>query len=80
MCARPIERLRVGGGCDLPVGALARIDAGGRIHLEVLIAALDGRVVLRAGVVGDHPETTGRNASRVLLDERGGRMLLEDVA
>jgi hydroxymethylbilane synthase len=38
---------RLGGGCDLPVGALARVDAAGEVVLEGLLASDDGRIVLR---------------------------------
>ncbi len=71
----------LGGGCDLPVGALARIDArAGTIFLEALLASLDGHVVLRTRVAGDDPLDVGNLAARDLLDGKGGRALLEDVA
>jgi hydroxymethylbilane synthase len=38
---------RLGGGCDLPVGALARL-TDGRLTIEGLLATPDGRVVLRS--------------------------------
>jgi hydroxymethylbilane synthase len=38
---------RLGGGCDLPVGAYAVI-RDGKVSVEGLLASLDGRVVLRA--------------------------------
>lgn len=70
---------RLGGGCNLPCGALARV-TNGRVVLEVLLASLDGRVVLRAHATGSDPDAVGAEAARVLLDDHGGRMLLEDVA
>lgn len=39
---------RLGGGCDLPVGAYARVD-GDRIDVEGMLASADGRVMLRRG-------------------------------
>jgi hydroxymethylbilane synthase len=68
----------LGGGCDLPVGALARID-GDDIALAVLLASLDGRVVVHAHVHGSDPLATGRAAAARLLDDAGGRALLDDV-
>jgi len=67
---------QLGGGCDLPVGALARI-VEDEIVLEVLLASLDGRVVVRAHARGDDPATTGRDAAAALLDGAGGRSLLD---
>ncbi len=76
----------LGGGCDLPVGALAVIDDAldghgtGEIVLTVLIASLDGRVVVRAHARGEDPLATGRAAATALLDGAGGRSLLEIAA
>lgn len=67
----------LGGGCTLPCGALATTDADGTVRLEVLLASLDGRVVLCVQVAGSDPEALGREAARVLLDERGGRTILD---
>jgi hydroxymethylbilane synthase len=66
----------LGGGCDLPVGALARADAG-EIDVDGLLASLDGRIVLRAHAAGTDPELTGRALASALLDDHGGRGLLE---
>lgn len=71
----------LGGGCNLPVGALARIDdRAGTIFLDALIASFDGHVVLRTRVAGDDPHDVGLTAARDLLDKKGGRSLLGDVA
>ena len=70
---------RMGGGCELPVGAYAGASEG-PIHLEVLLASLDGRVVLRQRVEGDDPEEVGRAAAEQLLEEAGGTWLLEGMS
>jgi hydroxymethylbilane synthase len=70
----------LGGGCDLPIGALGRVTTDGRIVLEALLASLDGQVVLRTRVAGDDPVDVGRTAALDLLDGKGGRSLMEDVA
>jgi hydroxymethylbilane synthase len=67
---------RLGGGCDLPCGALAEAPPGGSVAIEVLLATLDGKTVLRVRHVGSDPESVGAEAARILLDERGGRTLL----
>jgi hydroxymethylbilane synthase len=72
---------QLGGGCDLPCGALAHVDGGeGAIVLDGLLASLDGHIVLRTRVAGDDPRDVGATAALDLLDGRGGRAVLEDVA
>lgn len=67
---------RLGGGCDLPCGALAEARPDGTVVIEVLLATLDGKTVLRARHEGVEPEVVGAEAARILLDENGGRDLL----
>jgi hydroxymethylbilane synthase len=66
----------LGGGCTLPVGALAHADVTGQIVLEALLAATDGHIVLRARNTGTDPAEVGAAAARELLDAKGGRALL----
>lgn len=66
----------LGGGCDLPAAAHATIDADGGVHLEALLASLDGRVVLRARHEGDEPHDVGATLGRTML-EQGGSLLLD---
>ncbi len=68
----------VGGGCDAPVGAHAHSVQGELIHLEAMIASLDGHVVVRDAMTGPKPETLGLALAARLLDERGGRALLDE--
>jgi hydroxymethylbilane synthase len=65
----------LGGGCDLPAGALARV-RGGDVEIEAMLATLDGRIVLRASMADADPEAAGAAVARHLLDERGGASLL----
>ncbi len=64
------------GGCQIPIGALATLD-GGRLRLHGLVAALDGRTLLRGEADGaaDHAERTGRELARRLLDRGAGDIL-----
>ena len=62
----------LGGGCDLPCGALAWLD-GRRIVLDALLARLDGHVVLRTRTAGDNARDVGETAARDLLDGKGGQ-------
>jgi hydroxymethylbilane synthase len=68
----------LGGGCDLPCGALAHLD-GDEIVVEALLAATDGHVVLRATTRGTDPVATGRAVAAELM-EHGGRFLLEELS
>jgi hydroxymethylbilane synthase len=68
----------LGGGCALPCGALAEADGDGRLRLEALLASLDGRITLRARVEGHDPGAVGAEAARRLVDEEGGRLVLDD--
>jgi hydroxymethylbilane synthase len=68
---------QLGGGCSLPCGALARIRPDGTLRLEALLASLDGRIVLRVSGEGSDPEQLGTDLARNLLDEQGGRVVLD---
>ena len=70
----------LGGGCDLPVGALARDATDGSIVMDALLASLDGQIVLRTRVAGDDPVDVGSTAALDLLDGKGGRSLMDAVA
>jgi hydroxymethylbilane synthase len=68
----------LGGGCNLPCGALAETGRDGSLRLEALLGSLDGRISLRARVDGHDPVTVGLEAARRLVDEEGGRLVLDD--
>jgi hydroxymethylbilane synthase len=68
----------LGGGCNLPCGALAVVDAEtDELVLDALLATLDGSIVLRTRVMGSDAVEVGERAARDLLDAKGGRDLLE---
>ncbi len=62
----------LGGGCTLPVGAHAVLE-GADVVVTGLVAAEDGRVVLRHTAAGPDPEALGRSVARYLLDDAGAR-------
>lgn len=66
----------LGGDCDLPAGAHATV-VDEHVHLEGLLASLDGRVILRHRSDGDDSERLGREVARHLLDRAGGQALLD---
>jgi hydroxymethylbilane synthase len=53
---------RLGGGCDMPVGALARVSPDGGLRIEGLVASADGRVVLRRVQTGPASEAAALGA------------------
>jgi len=63
-----------GGGCHIPLGALATIEAGS-IHLTGIIAATDGSKTMRQSVSGTDPEQIGAELARI-LKERGAAELV----
>ena len=69
----------LGGGCQVPIGAHARID-GVTLHLLAVAASPDGSKVIRRAVSGlaINAEAIGRQLSLELLDA-GAREILEAV-
>lgn len=67
----------LGGGCRLPIAAYGLME-GKRLTLEGLLAAPNGREVLRDKVWGepDEAEVMGQRLAEMIL-EKGGRRLLE---
>jgi hydroxymethylbilane synthase len=67
----------LGGDCDLPAGAYCTVDDDGGLTLDVLLASLDGHVVLRHRAQGrGNGIGLGEAAARHLLDDAGGSSLL----
>jgi hydroxymethylbilane synthase len=69
----------LGGGCQVPIGALAEI-RDGKLHLDAIVADPDGSKVLRESRDGsqDDPEKLGNEVGQTLL-RRGGNEILEAV-
>jgi hydroxymethylbilane synthase len=68
---------RLGGGCQVPIGALATTQ-GGRLHLQAVVASPDGSQVLRESADGEHPGELGESVGDALL-RRGAKAILEAV-
>ncbi len=69
---------RLGGGCQVPIGAFAEKMRNSNLHLESIVADPDGSRVLRDSRDGDDPEKLGNEAGAALLS-RGGDEILEAV-
>lgn len=68
---------QMGGGCQVPIGALAEV-VNGRLHLEAVVARPDGTKVLRESGAGDDPVELGQGVGEALL-RRGGDSILREV-
>ena len=68
---------KLGGGCQVPIGALAEVRKGG-LHLDALVAHPDGSRILRETRDGDDPVRLGNETGEILL-RRGGDAILEEV-
>ena len=66
---------RLGGGCALPLGALATV-AGSRIELLAVVISPDGSHMARAVAVSDTPEGAAASATKELIAE-GAEAILE---
>lgn len=64
------------GGCQIPIGATARLE-GGRLHLHGLVAAINGNPLLRGELTGDPaaPEELGQKLAANLLEKGAGEIL-----
>jgi hydroxymethylbilane synthase len=75
-CERALLR-RMGGGCQVPIGANAKL-LGNELHLDAVIASPDGRSVLRESLTGAGTVSVGELVADKLL-RRGGDAILEAV-
>lgn len=68
----------LGGGCSLPVGALASV-AGDTIQLQGMVAASDGSHILRVSAAGEDARSLGESLALIALDE-GADKILSQIA
>jgi len=64
----------LGGGCLLPLGALAQVH-GRELSIRAVVASLDGTAMIESDTTGDHPVEVGTRAARELASG-GARELL----
>ncbi len=67
----------MGGGCQVPLGALAR-EEGGQIVLRAMVAEVEGGRILRGEERGTDPVVLGRALARRLKEE-GAEEILKEV-
>lgn len=68
---------KMGGGCQVPIGALAEVRHG-QLHLDAVVARPDGTQVLRDGGEGRDPIALGQSVGARLL-AGGGAAILQEV-
>src|SRR5689334_3427093 len=68
---------KLGGGCQVPIGAFAEV-RDGRVYLQGVVADPDGSQVLREAADGLDPQGLGEQVGDTLL-RRGGDAILEAV-
>jgi len=68
---------KLGGGCQVPIGAFAQ-SQDGLLHLTAVVAKADGSVILRETRTGQDPVVLGEMVGDILL-KRGANQILEDV-
>jgi hydroxymethylbilane synthase len=83
---------RLGGGCDLPAGALAHEGPDGELVIDAMVANADGRIVLRAqrrggarrggvrSLGGEEAAELGAALAEYLWHDCGGADLLSDLS
>lgn len=67
----------LGGGCQVPIGALAEAD-GGKLTLNAMVGRPDGSLILRYRAEGRDPEKLGKEAAAALLG-KGADAILRDI-
>lgn len=69
--------LRLGGGCQVPLGALATLSKGDTIHIHAFVGTPDGVRALRGSRTGSalQAEKLGRDLAEDLLDQGAGEIL-----
>ena len=62
----------LGGGCQVPIGAHARLE-GSVLHLQAIVASPDGARMIRDQTPGPIPHIGQRNSAERLLERRRAR-------
>jgi hydroxymethylbilane synthase len=70
--------LQINGGCQVPIGAYATLDADETIHLTGIVGSPDGNVLLKATMIGNDPEDLGKRVAQQLQAD-GAEQILSQV-
>jgi len=71
---------RLEGGCQIPIGAFARLE-GNRLVLDAMVGSLDGQRIIRDHAAGEpgNPERLGEELAETLLASGAGGILKEII-
>jgi hydroxymethylbilane synthase len=77
VCAERALLRRLGGGCQVPIAAHANFEDN-QLHLQGVVASLDGSRLIRATAVGSQkdPENLGAAVAEDLLEQGAGEILM----
>lgn len=76
VCAERTLMHALEGGCQVPIGALGRVQDG-EIFLDAMVASLDGTKLLRASAQGTVAEDVGMEVAKRLLEQGAGEILAD---
>ncbi len=67
------------GGCQVPIGALAQVEANG-LYLDAIVGSLDGTIIFRKKIRGSkkNPELLGKSLAKDLL-RAGAKSVLKEI-
>ena len=68
---------RLQGGCQVPIGAYASLQANGELKLTGMVGTPDGTILLRETLTGQHPEEVGIQLAEQLIAQGADRILAE---
>jgi hydroxymethylbilane synthase len=68
----------LGGGCSLPVGAIATLN-NGEITLQGVVASMDGNRILKSRAIGHDPHIVGQRLAEEALSQGAGGLLLSEA-
>jgi hydroxymethylbilane synthase len=73
---------RLEGGCQVPIGGFASLEADGRLTLQGFVADVEGREVIQDAEQGPPEEAAavGRRLAERILERGGGRILAQVYA
>lgn len=68
---------RLQGGCQVPIGAYASLEANGELKLTGMVGTPDGTTLLRETLTGQDPEQVGIKLAERLIAQGADRILAE---
>ena len=67
--------LQLNGGCQVPIGAYATIDANNQIQMTGIVGSPDGEILLKATLSGNDPQQVGKQLAEQLQADGAEQIL-----